>query len=783
MATRQERMRDRMRGAGRHNVGDIDFGFIIPVAGAPTAEPEEPLAHNSTPPPPPPPATRPSPNTSAKRQYPGRHGPRASPTPSRRSATGHDIYSIPDASTDAGDIDTARVPPPQDQGVRVEVVEEPEDHPMADAPSSLPPSTANQPQRHQLRQRGPLSSIISATKRLAFNPSSPLAAAAHNELASAMDIEPRSEPDPPVVSASLPVEMEVTESPADAPGSGRRRPLRMGAGTPVVGSSVLLQKIVGGLGSSGGGDAAEDGEGGQHQVGNSSPIERRVARRKRARSGSGSASATASSVGGRTRFGSSSVGVGAEGSPRGRGGVLGRKAAVVVVEEDEEEVEEEEVEGTVAESDGGLEEIVEESAVQVEEIEEEVEELSGEAQEEVPEEEEEQEEAEEVGEKEAAQRLGRKRPRRSLPAPSPELGDGATEDSPVPKRRRRREVASPAQQQQPAKKGRPGRPPKSRLATAALAPAREPSPPREPSSPPEPSPAPPPPERRVEPRPKPKPQPSKPTGKKRGRKSKAAQAENEGQGEGESETPTGSVPVNVQRYTKPRRATAAAGDDAEDGENAQDANNPKGIGEIPFSNRSGVNAIDVLSTLCDELLEAYMEKLVERGRAAEDAATRREQKTMYRALEAFQEEVRTRLLEHTIALDTLHSLRKRVRVAQREKLGLRDEILRVRAEREQVALRMDAIRIRHEAESKAALRHITLSSTMHDIDLAVERGRDAPELSPAEQKRAELANLELLIGRVADQACSRSDGGGALRQIREFNAFLERAAGVLEGRS
>lgn len=54
----------------------------------------------------------------------------------------------------------------------------------------------------------------------------------------------------------------------------------------------------------------------------------------------------------------------------------------------------------------------------------------------------------------------------------------------------------------------------------------------------------------------------------------------------------------------------------------------------------------MLSTLCDELLEAYMEKLVERGRAAEDAATRREQKTMYRALEAFQEEVRTRLLEH-----------------------------------------------------------------------------------------------------------------------------------------
>lgn len=79
-------------------------------------------------------------------------------------------------------------------------------------------------------------------------------------------------------------------------------------------------------------------------------------------------------------------------------------------------------------------------------------------------------------------------------------------------------------------------------------------------------------------------------------------------------------------------------------------------------------------------------------------------------------------------------------------------------------------------------RHISLSSAMHDIDLAVERGQAAPELSPAEQKKADLANLELMISRVADQACTRSDGGGTLKQIKEFNAFLERAAAVLERR-
>ena len=71
---------------------------------------------------------------------------------------------------------------------------------------------------------------------------------------------------------------------------------------------------------------------------------------------------------------------------------------------------------------------------------------------------------------------------------------------------------------------------------------------------------------------------------------------------------------------------------------------------------------------------------------------------------------------------------------------------------------------------------------MHNIDLAVHQGQAAPELTAAEKKKAEIANLELLISRVADQACSTSDGGGVLQQIKGFNAFLERAATMLEGR-
>ncbi|KAL1841618.1 hypothetical protein VTJ49DRAFT_6795 [Mycothermus thermophilus] len=780
MATRQERMRDRMRGAGRHNVGDIDFGFVIPLAEPPPDEPQEttPSVEDDEPSPasPPPgiaPPTRHSPNTSAKRKRLDSDASRLPPPPppAPQHAAEHDIYSLPDHSTDAGD-SAAQPQLPQPPLLQPDE----DDQPMPDAPS-LPPSARPHTQPRPPPARGPLSSVISATRRLAIDPS-PLPLLPPPP---PITQSPRPIPSPAVAMAmDIEMEMEVTESPADAPGSGRRRPLRPGAATPAIDSSALLQKVLADVDADMDieGEDGEDGDTTQRHglVGDSSPIERRLATRRMAARRKNAAAAAAAAA--KTAIGAGGVRGGKVGSSSPVEGRTRRSARVVassVVEVaeseiaavDEESVEEEEPEEEVEQEDEEPEEDVqqEEDAEQEEEdvgmVEAAgsspapVEERPAEAErEEEEEEEEEQEQAEEVREEEVAQRLGTKRLRRSPRGLSPELGSGRVEESPAPPtRRKRRQVASPAQQQQPAKRAR----------------ARQPTKPQPPPQPPrQPSPASsPPPQRQAPPQQRAKPKaagPQKKPVQKRKKKPAAAPSEDE------TEPPSGSVPVAVQRFAKPPRASAGT-----DG-------SPTHGGEIPFSSRGGVNAVDVLSTLCEELIEAYLGKLEERGRAAEDATTRREHKTMYRALEAFREELRTRLLEHTIALDTLHSLRKRVRAAQKEKLALRTDILRIRAEREQVALRMDAIRIRHEADSKEALRQISLSSAMHDIDLAVEKGHAAPDLSPTAQRKADLANLELLISRVADQACSRSEGGGALRQIKEFNAFLERAAAVLEGR-
>ncbi|POS77549.1 AT hook domain-containing protein [Diaporthe helianthi] len=193
------------------------------------------------------------------------------------------------------------------------------------------------------------------------------------------------------------------------------------------------------------------------------------------------------------------------------------------------------------------------------------------------------------------------------------------------------------------------------------------------------------------------------------------------------------ISVKIQRFTKPRRLD-------EDDPEAEDILNT----EIPFANRSGVNAVDVLAQVCEELINSGLHKLQDAFDKAQEAAAKKDLRVKLRALEAFQEELRTRFLEQTIALDALYALRKRVREAQKSKLHLRERIIQIRAEREQVALRMDAVRMKHEGGGKEALHNIKLSAAMHDVDLVIEQGRVAPELSAKGQKVADLANLELL---------------------------------------
>jgi len=481
----------------------------------------------------------------------------------------------------------------------------------------------------------------------------------------------------------------VTESPADAPGSGQRRRLRLAAAgqrtTPVVGSSALLHRMLADVDRA----DAEAERSGQLGLETSSPIERRVAtrksevmRRSRSRSMASGESLSAGTERRSPRLNAST----AAGSEMDVNGEEGQHEEVGEEmeegeegEEGEEEVVEEEVEGEEVEGEDnepGLEESDEEKELgEPEGAPDEAIEAGAEAdlgatevqtssppaareresalrsQEALVEGEQEQEEAQEIdNEEEAAQRLGRKRPRRTSPAGSPELELELQEESPAVKRRRRKgELTDPAQQQEPArrtkKRARPAAEPQPPTASFRTSPRSQPksqlrpSPARSsPSLSPQPEPEP---QTKAKPRTQPA---AKPPGKpKTKRKPRPKQPRKTGGDGDEEDAPEdkGSVQITVQRFTN---------NDIPHAKDSRDERGEVELEPIPFANASGVNAIDVLSKLCEELIEAYLGKLEEKlqGTGNDEAgrAARREHKTMYRALEAFAEVLRTRLLEH-----------------------------------------------------------------------------------------------------------------------------------------
>jgi len=544
-----------------HEVEDISFGFVLPEP-EPEAQALEQEAEPDASPagvPAPPPAARPTPNTSAKRTRPDRSG-------SRSASTNHTARTTRSRSSAASSpLDApARTSPTPRPDVYDISEHESSDGARQDSSSAAKRATSGRKSTTRKKQSG-LSSglrrvslaVLEEDVEMATVPvpsSGSIGSAAKAPDGTLLQRRPQRSGS---MAHSPIIREEVGESPADAPGSGRRRPLRLSEDAPVVGSSTLLQRVL------------EDLDETTAHVPSSSPLQRMVIRRQ-----SGEAERqqrwSVRLSGGSTATGGDEDDELTPDRPRKRD-IEVKKATFKPNGEKRARLEPtsapvekqpvEELERAAGDADEGDE--GDEGEVEDEDT------------------------AQEIGDREAAQKLAtRKRPRQSLPAPpSPELHSQPPESpEPAPKRRRRKEAASPARQQQPKQpKNKPGKK-------------------------------------------------QAPANKKSGPKAKA-KAPNTAADDGD-EADGGSVPVTVHRFSKKPQV----------GEDEPDA----GLlnAEIPFANRGGVNAVDVLSKLCEELIAAFLARLEDNVRNAEDAAGRREQRTMLRSLEAFQEELRTRLLEH-----------------------------------------------------------------------------------------------------------------------------------------
>ena len=94
------------------------------------------------------------------------------------------------------------------------------------------------------------------------------------------------------------------------------------------------------------------------------------------------------------------------------------------------------------------------------------------------------------------------------------------------------------------------------------------------------------------------------------------------------------IPITVQRFKKPRKRQTDESD-----EDVLTAN-------MPFSNQKGVNVVDVLAQSSGEVIGTCIEQLTNALRNAEESSMRKELRVKIKALGAFEEEIRTRLLTH-----------------------------------------------------------------------------------------------------------------------------------------
>lgn len=209
-------------------------------------------------------------------------------------------------------------------------------------------------------------------------------------------------------------------------------------------------------------------------------------------------------------------------------------------------------------------------------------------------------EAEEINELEAAKTIGRKRPRRSPRRHSPELGsrhrDEAEEEAeeadgePAPKRRRGRQaIKSPAKQKQPATK------PKAKPTSRTKSP--------------------------------------KAIAKRAPKAKTAPKARHESNRRQSADDNTASIEVTVQRFVNVKRRSKS--DDEDDPLHS----------EVPFSTR-GETVVDVFAQVCKEVIDSTINQLHEVGGATEDRNKKKEFRIKMRAIEAYREELNSRLLQH-----------------------------------------------------------------------------------------------------------------------------------------
>jgi hypothetical protein len=191
-----------------------------------------------------------------------------------------------------------------------------------------------------------------------------------------------------------------------------------------------------------------------------------------------------------------------------------------------------------------------------------------------------------------------------------------------------------------------------------------------------------------------------------------------------------------------------------------------------------VNAADILSQVVAELGNSNLEALKakqSRGSSQFQRAVRRRQAT----IKTFMARVDDCLFDMSNAQNAVYAVSSKLQRIKREQGNLRAELMKLKKERDEVNFNIDSVREKHAQRAKENDEQNGLLRQLHDLDIAIQRGR----LKAAEQaaESDDEDNEPVLNGNqlLADVARFVGDGG-FMKSVQMWNEFLEKSSDVLQ---
>jgi hypothetical protein len=180
-----------------------------------------------------------------------------------------------------------------------------------------------------------------------------------------------------------------------------------------------------------------------------------------------------------------------------------------------------------------------------------------------------------------------------------------------------------------------------------------------------------------------------------------------------------------------------------------------------------VNSADVLAQFLSELCEGYIAKIKNRQSGS---APSKQLPRILMALTSFMTYCEDTLFEITVAQNAVHVLAARLNKLLKDQGGLRAELMNVKLEREAVRRKIDSVRARHSGQVEAEQAQNDLLTTLHDLDIAIQRGR--ANGGTAQDEPEEPSTLY-------DELQEAIQGNHILDGLRDWNSMLETSCQVL----